>query len=64
MKTVKMNLDFLNGPIWKNVYDVKIGSLSQGSFSSMVSANSECTRHGEIHAAFSVYNTCVNSLDE
>ena len=27
MKTVKMNLDFLNGPIWKNVYDVKIGSL-------------------------------------
>lgn len=30
MKTVKLNLDFLNGPIWKNVYDVKTGSLITG----------------------------------
>lgn len=30
MKTIKLCLDFLNGPIWKDVYDVKNGVLITG----------------------------------
>ena len=30
MKTIKLYLDFLNGPIWKDVYDVKNDVLITG----------------------------------